>query len=118
MITANVRDTVDYGHRVGTDSHLTVVRRQLITDGLSKLRIRAHGYHAITDQSIRVYFNGKELGYLNAGGSRQVAGPTFFQIPATDTVNGTNQLEFHSQRRPGLMWGVSRVNVQVTPLQE
>lgn len=115
MMQADVQDTIDHGYGVGTDSHVTVLRRHLITDGSSKLRIRAHGFHAISDKAIRVYFNGKELGYLKRGASRRVAEATFFKIPAIDTVKGTNQLEFHFQRKPGSLWGVSRVKAQVTP---
>lgn len=112
VLNAGIRDESGYGYGFGSDSHMTVLRRVIYTDGNTNLRIRARGYNAFVPDAVQTYFNGKHLGSLTSGGRRQSALPTYFDVAAADTVAGYNQLEFHFKRLPGLLWGVTKIEAK------
>ncbi len=113
ILNTGIRDTTGFGYGYGSDSHMTVLRRLIPTDGQSNLRIRARGYNTITATAVEAYLNGKFLGHLTAGDRRKSADPTYFYVPAADTINGYNQLQFHFRRAPGLLWGVTKIEAQI-----
>ena len=112
VLVVGTIDETEYGNKYGTDMHEIEVPVAFTGSQGTAYRIAVTGYDIDFDDEVSVHFNGTFVGNLAQGPSNQENAGDVFDLPAANSVDGTNRVVFR-QRRPGWKWGVTDLLVTI-----
>ncbi len=110
VLEVGITETGKYGNSYGTSQHRNGLPVTFIGTG-TNLVLSVQGYDIDYNNEVRVLLNGVLLGYLSKGPNNRLNAGDAFPIPASQQLEGPNELRFEQARNLRWRWGVTNLRL-------